>query len=244
MPEFCRAVADWASRRSICSKKREWPVVAPARADLLDGLRRRRIDPRRPQRHAPTTTRSSATSRRRSRSAAQLKMPERDHVLRQPRAAWATRRRSPTASPGSTASRRSPKTHGVTICVELLNSKVDHPDYQGDRTGVRRRDREGGRLAAREAALRHLPHADHGRGSDPHDPRQQGLDRALSHRRRARPPRARRHAGGELARRRARAIVDTGLHRLHGPRVRADARSADVAAGGGRAVRRVNHDVA
>ena len=24
--------------------------------------------------------------------------------------------------------------HGITICVELLNSKVDHPDYQGDRT--------------------------------------------------------------------------------------------------------------
>ena len=24
--------------------------------------------------------------------------------------------------------------HGVTICVELLNSKVDHEDYQGDRT--------------------------------------------------------------------------------------------------------------
>jgi hydroxypyruvate isomerase len=24
--------------------------------------------------------------------------------------------------------------HGVTLCVELLNSKVDHPDYQGDRT--------------------------------------------------------------------------------------------------------------
>ena len=24
---------------------------------------------------------------------------------------------------------------GVTICVELLNSKVNHPDYQGDRTG-------------------------------------------------------------------------------------------------------------
>jgi hydroxypyruvate isomerase len=29
--------------------------------------------------------------------------------------------------------------HGVTICVELLNSKVDHPDYMGDHTafGVR-----------------------------------------------------------------------------------------------------------
>ena len=24
--------------------------------------------------------------------------------------------------------------HGVTVCVELLNSKVDHADYQGDRT--------------------------------------------------------------------------------------------------------------
>jgi hydroxypyruvate isomerase len=24
--------------------------------------------------------------------------------------------------------------HGVTICVELLNSKVNHADYQGDRT--------------------------------------------------------------------------------------------------------------
>jgi hydroxypyruvate isomerase len=24
--------------------------------------------------------------------------------------------------------------HGVTLCVELLNSKVDHPDYQGDHT--------------------------------------------------------------------------------------------------------------
>jgi hydroxypyruvate isomerase len=24
--------------------------------------------------------------------------------------------------------------HGVTICVELLNSRVNHPDYQGDRT--------------------------------------------------------------------------------------------------------------
>ena len=26
------------------------------------------------------------------------------------------------------------ETHDVTICVELLNSKVDHADYQGDRT--------------------------------------------------------------------------------------------------------------
>jgi hydroxypyruvate isomerase len=30
--------------------------------------------------------------------------------------------------------RRIAEDHGVTICVELLNSKVNHKDYQGDRT--------------------------------------------------------------------------------------------------------------
>ena len=32
---------------------------------------------------------------------------------------------------------------GVTVCVELLNSKVNHPDYQGDRTGFGVRVMEG-----------------------------------------------------------------------------------------------------
>ena len=61
--------------------------------------------------------------------------------------------------------------HGVTICVELLNSKVDHADYHGDQNTVRRRDRGGRQLTARQAALRHLPHADHGGRCDPHDSR-------------------------------------------------------------------------
>jgi hydroxypyruvate isomerase len=30
--------------------------------------------------------------------------------------------------------KRAAEEHGVTVCVELLNSKVDHKDYQGDRT--------------------------------------------------------------------------------------------------------------
>ncbi len=30
--------------------------------------------------------------------------------------------------------KKTAETHGVTICLELLNSKVDHKDYQGDRT--------------------------------------------------------------------------------------------------------------
>jgi len=35
---------------------------------------------------------------------------------------------------GLTRVKRIAEDHGVTICVELLNSKVNHKDYQGDRT--------------------------------------------------------------------------------------------------------------
>ena len=40
---------------------------------------------------------------------------------------------------GLNRSKRVAEDHGVTVCVELLNSKVNHKDYQGDRTafGVR-----------------------------------------------------------------------------------------------------------
>ena len=46
----------------------------------------------------------------------------------------ATARRSTTASPALNRLKGAAEQHGVTICVELLNSKVDHKDYQGDRT--------------------------------------------------------------------------------------------------------------
>ena len=45
--------------------------------------------------------------------------------------------------------------HSVTICVELLNSKVDHKDYQGDHTAFGLAGGQGGRVAARQAAVRH-----------------------------------------------------------------------------------------
>ena len=61
--------------------------------------------------------------------------------------------------------------HGVTICVELLNSKVESRGLSRRPHRVRRRDRQGGRLAAREAPVRHLPHADHGGRPRPHHPR-------------------------------------------------------------------------
>jgi hydroxypyruvate isomerase len=59
--------------------------------------------------------------------------------------------------------------HGVTLCVELLNSKVDHKDYQGDHTSfgvavVKAVD-------SPRVKLLYLPHADHGRRLDSHHSR-------------------------------------------------------------------------
>jgi hydroxypyruvate isomerase len=48
--------------------------------------------------------------------------------------AAAIERRSRIARPASIASRAPAEQSGVTICVELLNSRVDHADYHGDRT--------------------------------------------------------------------------------------------------------------
>ena len=69
---------------------------------------------------------------------------------------------------------------GVTLCVELLNSKVDHKDYMCDHTAWGVALVQEGRLAAGEAPLRHLPHADHGGRRDPHDPREHRRDRATT----------------------------------------------------------------
>ena len=71
---------------------------------------------------------------------------------------------------------------GVTLCLELLNSKVNHPDYQCDHTkwGVEVCKRVGS--PAGETALRHLPHADYGRRHHPHPQGQHPVDRSLPYR--------------------------------------------------------------
>jgi sugar phosphate isomerase/epimerase len=61
--------------------------------------------------------------------------------------------------------------NGVTLCLELLNSKVNHPDYM--------------------------------RPDCQHNPEHR-VDRALPHRRRARPARTRQYAGSAMGRRHAR----------------------------------------
>ena len=52
-----------------------------------------------------------------------------------------------------------------------------------------RRALQAGRLGAVQAALRHLPHADHGGRRHPHDPGEPRLHRPLPHGRRSRPQR-------------------------------------------------------
>ena len=69
---------------------------------------------------------------------------------------------------------------GVTICLELLNSKMDHKDYMCDHTAWGVEVVQGGGVTAGETALRHLPHADHGRRRDPHHPREHFATSATS----------------------------------------------------------------
>jgi hydroxypyruvate isomerase len=68
-----------------------------------------------------------------------------------------------------------------TICVELLNSKVDHKGYQGDRTpfGV---EVVKAVNSPRVKLLYDAYHMQIMEGEpDPHDPHQQGLHRARPH---------------------------------------------------------------
>ena len=57
---------------------------------------------------------------------------------------------------------------GVNLIIELLNSKVDHPDYQCDHAAWGVQVCQMVEFAQGQAALRHLPHADHGRRHHPH----------------------------------------------------------------------------
>ena len=70
---------------------------------------------------------------------------------------------------------------GVTVILEMLNSRVDHRGFQGEHLGVRDRRRREGQLAARAAAVRHLPHADQRGRHHPLDPHQREVLRALPH---------------------------------------------------------------
>ena len=98
-----------------------------------------------------------------------------------------TAKGSRTASPASSASTPTAERAGVTLCLELLNSKVDHKDYQADHTawGVQVVQ---GVASPRLKILYDIYHMQIMEGDvDRDDPRERAAHRALSHRRRAGP---------------------------------------------------------
>ena len=96
----------------------------------------------------------------------------------------------------------------MTICVELLNSKVDHKDYQCDHSafGVELVKAVG---SPRLKLLYDIYHMQIMEGDVIRTISETASLRALPHRRQARAARARRHAGDELA-------DDRRGHRRHG----------------------------
>ena len=101
-----------------------------------------------------------------------------------------------------------PQAHHADLREEQSPRRDGAAQQQGQPPGLHVRPHRVGRrivqerrLGALQAALRHLPHADHGRGHDRDDPEVPSLHRPLPHRRRSRPARDRRDAGDQLLRR-------------------------------------------
>ena len=76
--------------------------------------------------------------------------------------------------------------HGVTLNMELLNSKRDHHDYMCDHTAWGVKVLEQVDSPHIKFALRHLPHADYGRRFDLNDSGQYQVVGSLPYRRRPR----------------------------------------------------------
>ena len=74
---------------------------------------------------------------------------------------------------------RAAESAGVMLILELLNSKVNHPDYQCDRTDWGVQVVSAVDSPERAPALRHLSHASHGRRCHPDHPRQSSVVRAI-----------------------------------------------------------------
>ena len=159
-----------------------------------------------------------------------------DHVLRQPPGPRRSRSDRQLRHRAQSSQGRLPRRHGVTICVELLNSKVDHADYHGDRTPF------GVQIVAavnspRVKLLYDIYHMQIMEGDVIRTIRDH--HQHIAHY----------HTGGVPGRHElddtqelqwpavCRAIVDTGFKGYSRARVRADARPADVATRSRRAVR-------
>ena len=90
--------------------------------------------------------------------------------------------------------------NGVTICMELLNSKVNHPDYMCDHTawGVRVMEEVNSPNVKLLYDIYHMQIMEGDLIATIRD--KHAMDRALPYRRRARPSRTRRYAGSTMGR--------------------------------------------
>ena len=200
LDEFCKGVAQIGLTAVDLLQPEEWEVAAkyglicstgyPGKGggSIPDGLNNRMLHDTIVKTFESVAAEGQADGR-----------AEPDHVLRQPPRDVRQRGDRQLRRRARTASQPMAESHGITVVVELLNSKVDHTDYQGDHTTFGVKVVQARRLAADQAAVRHLPHADHGRRHHPHHPAEQAVVRALSHRRRPGPARARPHAGAAVA---------------------------------------------
>jgi hydroxypyruvate isomerase len=132
LPDFCRAVADMGLTAIDLLDEPDWPVVRQyglvcsmgyaGGGSIPDGLNVRanhdaietnfrKLIPRAAAERVPNVITFFGNRRG---------MRDEDAIA--------------TSIEGLNRVKRIAEDHGVTICVELLNSKVDHKDYQGDRT--------------------------------------------------------------------------------------------------------------
>jgi hydroxypyruvate isomerase len=132
LPEFCRAVADMGLEGVDLLEEADWPVprqyglvcsmAYAGGGSIKDGLN--------------VKTNHDGIVRNFERlipRAAELQIPNVITFFGN-RMGMRDEEASANCIAGLTRVKKIAEDHGVTICVELLNSKVNHPDYQGDRT--------------------------------------------------------------------------------------------------------------
>ena len=167
LDDLCAAGEANGPGRHRPAHPRRLPHAQEARPDLHDD-QLRRLDRRRPLATRSTTTRSLKAIHAAIEVAAPRGLEERHLLLRQP-----PRHRR---QDGHEELRRGPQARSSPSPRRTTSSSDGAAQQQGRPQGLHvrplrlgRRAGQAGRLRRLQAALRHLPHADHGRRRDPHD---------------------------------------------------------------------------
>ncbi len=178
LPEFFKACAEMGLPAVDLLTEEEWIIAKrDFGLDLLDWLPGSSLDSRRHQQHeVPRRHRGVADGD--DPESGQGRHPERDHVLRQPTGA------GPRGGQGQ--QRGLPQSHQAGRRGRGRHRDRRAAQQQGQSQGLHRRQHRrtastsaSAWLAAHQAALRHLPHADHGGGRPPDHGRQLGVHRPL-----------------------------------------------------------------